>query len=291
MFLTETEKKDISKIFYFFINHKKIFLLVTIIGAVLGALVTFFIPPKFSAKSVIFAINYAELAKNPANMPFGLDIHADQLIQVLISNRLKDSVIQHFNLLKYYEIDKKMPDWREQIYTHWNSDIKIQKTRFLSIEIEVKTKQAQLSADIANEIVVYADKIYNEMLDEQELTVMRTATSNYETQYQEILQMNDSINQLIQQKKDTFIIRILKNNISSKMQILNDETKKQYLLAKSRLEKKTQVLSIVDRAVPAGRKCSPSFSLNILMGATLGLVFTIIGKLLVLFAEKYNLWH
>ncbi len=290
MFLTDTEKKELFSIMGFFVSHKKILLLSLLLGATIGGGASFFIPPKYAAKTLIFAVNYADLEKNQANIPFGLDIHADHLMQMLISTRLKDSVIQHLDLIQYYGIDKNRNDWREQVYQNWENDVQIHKTRFLSIEIEVKTKQAQLSADIANQIVSYADKIYNQMLDENEAPFMQNFSKNYDQRQHELSILSDSLERLRLAKKDTFYINRLKNQINLQAQYANGELKKQYDYAKSRFERKLVVLNVIETALPAGRKSSPSFTLNILIGATIGLFFTIIAKLLpILFKQIRNM--
>lgn len=279
MFLTETEKGDIRHIFRFFYIHKKKLLLFSLIGAIVGMGISFLIPPKYNAKSVIFAINYVDLEKNFANMPFGLDIHADQLMQILISDRLKDSVIAHCNLAKHYEISLNDQGGRENLYSKWASAVKMHKTRFLSIEILASTTNPQLSADIANGIVLYADKIYNEILAENESALTTNLAQKYAQQTAELKNLNDSLSQLYLLRKDTFAINRLKGAIRSLEHFANTDTKKQYEYAKSRLEKKTIVLNVIDKAVPAGKPSSPSFLLNILIGATLGGVFTILFNL------------
>lgn len=279
MFLTETEKGDIVRIFRFFNTYKKNILFFSLISAMIGLVISFLMSPKYNSKAVIFAINYADLEKNSANMPFGLDIHADQLMQILISDRLKDSVITHCNLAKHYGILLNEQGGREKVYAKWASSVKMQKTRFLSIEIVASTTSPQLSADIANAIIFYADKIYNEILDENELALFKQLSQKYEQQNAEIKVLGDSLALLLLQKRDTFTLNRLKERIRNLDHFTNTDTKKQYEYAKSRLEKKTVVLNVVDKAMPASKSSSPSFVLNILIGATLGGVFTILFSL------------
>lgn len=287
MFLTETERKDLSKFLQFFLTYQRTLLIGGIVGIVLGGGITFFQSNQYTSKTTIFAVNYSDWEKNQANIPFGLDIHADQLMQIMISNRLRDSVIQHLNLKKYYKSDMGKKDWRETLYHNWDKDVKMRKTRFLSIEIEVETIDPQLSADIANQIVSYASKIYNDMLDENERSYMESIGVTHDKQFSFLSYLTDSLKKSIAEKKDSFLLNRLKREIYVH-QTLIEELKKQYEYNKARYEKKTLVLNVIEKAVPAGRKSSPSFILNIIIGATLGLIFTIIGTLILGFYKKTN---
>src|SRR5690606_9296649 len=89
------------------------------------------------------------------------------LIQILQSSKVRDKVVQQFDLMKHYDIDPGDANKHYKLVKEYNSHILFVRTRYGSIQIDVLDKDPQLAADMANKIVDLIDTVKNEMVMER----------------------------------------------------------------------------------------------------------------------------
>lgn len=104
----------------------------------------FFITPKFKSFAVVYPANISEYSD---------ESETEQMFQILQSQDIKDSVIKKFNLPKHYEIDPAYQYYRTAINYEYGQNVKINKTPYDAIRIEVLDKDPQLAADMVNAII------------------------------------------------------------------------------------------------------------------------------------------
>ncbi len=104
----------------------------------------FFITPKFKSFAVVYPANISEYSD---------ESETEQMFQILQSQDIKDSVIKKFNLPEHYEIDPAYKYYRTTINYEYGQNVKINKTPYDAIRIEVLDKDPQLAADMVNAII------------------------------------------------------------------------------------------------------------------------------------------
>ena len=104
----------------------------------------FFITPKFKSFAVVYPANISEYSD---------ESETEQMFQILQSQDIKDSVIKKFNLPKHYEIDPAYQYYRTAINYEYGQNVKINKTPYDAIRIEVLDKDPQIAADMVNAII------------------------------------------------------------------------------------------------------------------------------------------
>jgi uncharacterized protein involved in exopolysaccharide biosynthesis len=113
-------------------------------------------------------VSFSEQSNAKASsMDFGEEEQAEQLIQILQSSKVRDRVVQQFDLMKHYEIDANDPNKHYKLVKYYSNNILFVRTRFGSIQIDVLDKDPQLAADMANKIVDLIDTVKNEMVQER----------------------------------------------------------------------------------------------------------------------------
>lgn len=291
-----------------FINKTKI-LSISILFAFIATGLTFFIPKKYTSLGIVYpTASYA--IKDVVNHPgFGYDIQADRLIQLFKSQIMEDWVVQEFDLIGYYKIDTTRSDWIYSLKKKYNDDVSFSRNKYLSVEIEVTSKNPERSARIANGMINYVDTIRrNIFIDNTQLLV-----SNLENQIElqdravnqllvQIFESNPSSkkntlsentqviiqerkNKAIQQLGDEAILNALENNYSLGMEkminqyyhelgILNN-LKKDLINAKEQISLPFPGIYHINDAVANGKKTSPSVLKNGLIGWITGLIFSI----------------
>lgn len=165
---------DSSNFITFLFQWRRTFLLVAILAAVLSVIFStpYFITPLFKSQVVLFptstnAISKALLSTNYAAkediLEFGEDEQIEQMLQILNSNKIRDSIIAKYNLANHYEINDDDAYHFTKLYRLYESNIKFKRTENSAVKIIVYDKDAQMAADIGNYIAVLYDVVKNNM--------------------------------------------------------------------------------------------------------------------------------
>ncbi len=173
------ENKDIEQqlnqqnIIQFIWTKRKIITIVTFIAAVASLVISFFITPLYLSTAVVFpaatsTVSFSEQRNAKASsMDFGEEEQAEQLVQILQSSKIRDKIVQRFNLMKHYEIKETDQYKYHRLGEAYANHITFTRTRFGSIQIDVLDKDPKLAATIANKIVDLIDTVKNEMVKER----------------------------------------------------------------------------------------------------------------------------
>ena len=129
-------------------------LLVILSAAVLLAVIfssPFFITPKYKSYAVIY----------PANVsPYSEESETEQMFQVLQSQDITDSIINKFDLANHYKISKDYKYYKTTIYYEYNQNVKIEKTPYDAVSIEVLDKDPVMASNMVSAIInFYNDKV------------------------------------------------------------------------------------------------------------------------------------
>ncbi|MDQ3111392.1 MAG: hypothetical protein M3R17_16015 [Bacteroidota bacterium] len=289
-----------------FIYSKRKAVLLTVISAlVLATIVTLLLPHRFRSSAIIFPVynnNVESVIENPV---FGYDVEADRLIQLLESDEVRDSVVTKFNLLKYYEIDKSSPDWNDQLRQKFLKDVEFVRTPYMSVIINVVTKQPELSAEMANYIIQLADGVRARIFKKNELAAYRQVEKEFIAKQAEVDTLKIRINKLRGESNSDLVALV---NMQGFVQTLGgkentgtstelERSLNQYIFEQSRLneiagryerakahyESPITQVYVVDRARVSYKKVSPSLLLNLAIAGFSSLIFSIS---FLLFYEK-----
>ena len=180
-------------------------LLIVIIIAALGSWFfscPWFISPKFrstvilyptSTSSVSKALLSEQSAKGQDLMAFGEDEQAEQLLQILNSNKIRDRIIQKFNLVKHYKIDSTSRYKNEALYKVYERNIHFRRTEYMAVEISVLDKDPQMAADIANKIADLLDSTKNQMQRQRAYSGYKIVEEEYNDLKKEVDRIADSL--------------------------------------------------------------------------------------------------
>lgn len=287
-------------------SKKKILISISVIAAIAAAIFSapFFIPPKFKSTVVLFpsstnSISKALLGDNQGYkqdlLQFGEEEDAEQLLQILNSSKIRDRIIQKYNLMKHYDIDADGKYKRTLLNKEYASNINYRRTENMAVEITVMDIDPDTAALIANDISALLDSVKIKMQKDRALRGYQIVRNEYETLQHNIQTKEDSMTRLRElgiQDYETqseminrqMAIEIAKNANSSavkalekKMEILAkyggpyvslrdalehdkkqlSEVREKYDKAKIDYEEELPQTFIVDRAYPAEKKSYP----------------------------------
>jgi uncharacterized protein involved in exopolysaccharide biosynthesis len=173
----------------------------------IGALITgvisymatspFFITPLYRAEALIYVpLTIPSRQIEQQGIGFASDIEIDGHIQIFQSGRMRDSLINRFNLSEKYGIDINEPGGLSKLYNKIDSRIKYEKTRFSSVSVSVRDPSPEKAAGMANAIVKMGDGIKEEILFENRRKAFMQAKLHYENKLSGIAEFEYLIDSL-----------------------------------------------------------------------------------------------
>ncbi len=194
--------------FIVFLWQKKVLLIsLTVAAAILAAIFSspFFITPKFKSTFVLFptstnSISKALLGDNQGYkqdlLQFGEEEHAEQLLQILNSSKIRDRIIQKYDLMNHYDIDEDSKFKRTLLNKEYKSNIKYRRTENMAVEISVMDKDPVVASNIANDIAALLDSLKIGMQKERALRGYQIVKREYESLRDDIHAKEDSLTKL-----------------------------------------------------------------------------------------------
>jgi uncharacterized protein involved in exopolysaccharide biosynthesis len=202
--MKRNEDFDSGNLIIFFYKWRKPLIIVVIVAA-LGSWFfscPWFITPKFqsavimypaSSSSVSRALLSDQSAKGQDLVSFGEDEQAEQLLQILSSNKIRDRIIQKFNLVKHYRIDSSSRYKNESLYKEYDKNIAFRRTEYMAVQISVLDKDPQMAADIANKIADLLDSAKNQMQRQRAYSGYKIVETEYNSLKKEVDNIADSL--------------------------------------------------------------------------------------------------
>ncbi|MFN0201638.1 MAG: Wzz/FepE/Etk N-terminal domain-containing protein [Bacteroidia bacterium] len=258
--------QDFLAFLRFLFQHKYKFLIASALGAAMALGYALFLPKKYTSIAVIYPTGGNDSEKS---MQFGLDLHSDQIMQILISNAMRDSLVKTFHLTDYYGIDKQQPDWEATLDKKYRADVSFSKTRYLSMQIQVSTQKTELSAQMANKIIDYTTLIYNGVLGQSTQKLKENALQTLAIQEANMQRLADSLRYMFRTKGDSIQIRFIRqamNDVQKQVSVAREDV----AYFTNRNAHPNPAMLVLDRAKPNYRKSTPSYSQFLLLGGFLG---------------------
>lgn len=170
---------------------------ITIIAAVLGAVFSgpTFITPKYKSEAILYPSNVSAYSD---------ETFTEQMLQIMESQDIMDSVVENFDLMKHYEIGKDYKYWKTALIGEYRDNVSISKTPYDAVKIKVLDKDPQIACDMVNDIIrLYDQKVgklhkikrwetvqmYKKQLDEKSIFI-----DSLKKELSEITGNNDIIN-------------------------------------------------------------------------------------------------
>ncbi|MEN9399683.1 MAG: hypothetical protein RL632_784 [Bacteroidota bacterium] len=168
-------EKERQNLLVFIWKKRKILMITTGIVMVCSVIVSLLLTPVYRSTAVVFpaatsTVSFSEQRNaKAASMDFGEEEQAEQLVQILQSSRIRDKIIEQFDLMNHYDISSSDANKHFKLVEKYNDNFLFVRTRYGSIQIDVLDTDPQLAADMANKIVDLIDTVKNEMIRERTL--------------------------------------------------------------------------------------------------------------------------
>jgi uncharacterized protein involved in exopolysaccharide biosynthesis len=201
-------------------------LTVVLVAAIAGSWffsLPWFITPKFKSTVIMFPASNSSISKSLLDeqavkgqdiTAFGEDDQAEQMLQILNSNRIRDRVVKKFDLMQHYGIDSTSEIKYSKLFKEYDNNITFRRTEFMAVQISVYDKEPQMAADIANTIASLLDSVKNDMIRQRSVKGYQVVEAEYNAIKAEQDKIVDSIISLG---------RLGVNDVEYQSQVLNQQ--------------------------------------------------------------------
>jgi uncharacterized protein involved in exopolysaccharide biosynthesis len=142
------DNTDLLKIIQKYYKQILAIIIITIVISVVFS-GPYFITPKYKSSATIYPYNIIQFSSETAS---------EQLMQFAYSDDIHEKVIEENNLAEHYAIDKNAKYFKTKLYDYYFDHVKIQKTEYESICIEVTDKNAEKAYVIVLSIIEKINK-------------------------------------------------------------------------------------------------------------------------------------
>lgn len=207
----------------FIVKWWKHILIVTTIGAVASVIVSLTIKDRYKSVVVFYPTTTNSISKALLDingnsrqdfLAFGEESEAEQALQILHSDEIREWIIAQYNLYEHYRINPNGKYAKTKMIKKFAKNVNFRRTEFNSVEISVLDEDPNIAAGIANDIAARLDSVKNRIQKERAREGLKIVEAEYFNLQAQIQKINDSLN---------FIRSMGINDYVSQSEVVNKE--------------------------------------------------------------------
>jgi hypothetical protein len=145
------------------------------------------IKPKFKSYAIVYPTN---LKKYSDESP------TEQMIQMLESDAIRDSLCSMFKLDTLFDVDPEEPYYRNLLYKEYSDHVHFKKTKYESVEIEVLSINPEVSYGMVKSIIDLYNIQVKKLQDEKLLEAVNTVKEMKDKKDEEMVLLESKLNVL-----------------------------------------------------------------------------------------------
>jgi uncharacterized protein involved in exopolysaccharide biosynthesis len=298
-------------------------LIITFIAAVVSIVASLLITPRFKSTVVMFPTIQASISKslllNDYQWNFqavGEEEQVETVLQILKSDKIRDIIINRFNLMEHYGISPDEAHPLYKLHSYYEGNFNFKRTEYNSVVVSVLDADAQMAADMANEIASLVDTTIWEMKDARAEKAYEYLKNEYDSVTNVVADLNKCVHSFnkkgiinydrqIERLTEAYGKAILDRNEAAKKDIekeifvlteyssefiqcweryideldrLND-TRSQLIQIKAEVEHRVPNVFIVDKAYKADKKAYPKKAIIVIVSTLSAFIVALLGFL------------
>jgi capsular polysaccharide biosynthesis protein len=143
-----------------------------------------FITPLYKSTAILY----------PANInAYSEESETEQMLQIMMSQEIVDSMIKKFDLAKHYEINPRYKYFKTVLLGEYHDKVSISKTPYEAVQIKVEDRNPDTAAMMVNAII----KFYDKKVDYLHKSKYREVVDMYERQLARKRRILDSLKNIM----------------------------------------------------------------------------------------------
>lgn len=189
---------DSSHVLIFMYKNRRRLIIVAIIAAILSTIASYLMETKYKSTVILIpttTISLSSTFKKEGEdiLKFGEEREAEQMIQLLASDAVRENICTKYNLMKHYKLSEKSPYKKLYLRLEFEDRIWFSKTPSSAVEIDVMDSSPDTAAAIANDIAALVDSVKNNLQRERATQYYKIIENEYLTEKHLVEKLQDSL--------------------------------------------------------------------------------------------------
>lgn len=288
------QSNDIIRLIQIIFKWRKPIIIITIVAAIAGCIVTWFFMPNYYKSSVTFyptnpimtdrQVLYSQSAGEIEIDYFGSAGDVDRILTIANTSSIIDYMINHYHLMEHYDIDSTKEMARYNTKKEFLKNYRTVETEYAAIEISIWDTDKNLAAEMVTHIVETIDDHNKTMLLRDKKLVAETFRDQVKKKNIIVEEMSSSISAAKKTGITSEELLVMEEKLKAAVDDLNNNKK---ILDQNLTSINTDfsTVNVTEEAYPAIRKDKPVRSL-IVIGITLGTFLFLV--ILAVITENYR---
>jgi len=186
-------------------RQRRLLIGITLLGVVAGVIAAFVIPEKFRGEVILYPAISNSASRSLLNeqsgsrddiLALGDEEDAQQLMQMLQSDEIRERTTGEFDLMSVYRIDQEGSHKRAELREAYEEHVTFEFTKFGSVRVEVLDEDPLRAANMANFIASEVDSVWNAMQMERAAIGVRLVESKLAEAERNVAWLNDSLGRI-----------------------------------------------------------------------------------------------
>jgi uncharacterized protein involved in exopolysaccharide biosynthesis len=214
----------------------------------------YFIKPKYKSSVVFFpsatnSVSKALLEESSSEkqdiLAFGEEEQAEQMLQILNSDEIRETIIGKYDLLNHYGISASDSYPLTKLNEKFKDNISFSRTEFMSVRIDVLDTDPQMAANIANDIASLLDSMKTKIQRSRAEAALLIVKSAYDSKIASMNVKEDSLKKICEMGVMDFTtqVEILNKEFALASNIYANEKASLPILEKYKSESDTAIIN------------------------------------------------
>lgn len=189
---------DSSYIIQFLLKSRKRLIIVALLAATVSAIVSFLIEPRYLSSVILIPTSTTSVSKSLIKewgdiLTVGQEKEAEQMIQVLHSDAIRNRISERYKLMERYKIKKNDPYKKLSFKQEFLDRVWFDRNPDYSVSINVLDRNPDTAAFIANDIAVLLDSVRNRVQKERAMKAVKIVEDEYLKKKVSVEKLQDSL--------------------------------------------------------------------------------------------------
>ncbi|MCX7742945.1 MAG: Wzz/FepE/Etk N-terminal domain-containing protein [Flavobacteriales bacterium] len=189
----------------FLVKWWKHIAIATLIGAIASVIISLTMKDRYKSVVIFYPTTTNSISKALLDvtgnsrqdfLEFGEEAEAEQALQILQSDEIREWVIAQYNLYEHYKINPNGKFAKTKMMKKFAKNVNFRRTEFNSVEISVLDEDPNIAAGIANDIAARLDSVKNRIQKERAREGLKIVEAEYLNLQSQIQMMSDSLDKI-----------------------------------------------------------------------------------------------
>ena len=200
--MTTSQNNHAEDLLQFIWNKRKLIILITAVAAIAAVIYSLVLKEKYKSTVTVYpamsnTVAFTdEVHAEQSAAQFGEEEQAEQMIQILKSAEIRNTIISKYKLMEHYRIDTSSKIKYTALNKTYEENVSFSRTKYGSVLIQVMDENPQMAADMANDIANLFDNAKNRMINERSSEALSVAENERNKLRDEITSIVDTLAKL-----------------------------------------------------------------------------------------------